>query len=447
MTLICAFITWWGALEKRESVEVVIKNYQVIESSERVLSLLKDMESGHRGYIIVKDSMFLDTYQQAQQLLKTETGSLVELVSDNPTQTRFLKNKILPAIENRRSASINTITIVNSHGKDSARAWIESRIGKSYMDTIRVLVNHFIQNERVLLADREKELETNTMIEDVIEFSSFAVIGITCTLAFFRLQRERRSINELLDRLEDANTELEEKVKRRTQELVVANEAKDHFLGIASHDLKVPIAGVLGLIDIMRIDNHGRSDQDVEFLSYMEESCKGMQNLISNLLDINRIDRHETPFTKQRIDLFPFLSRIEKGFVSYAKKKSIPLTIEKTDAVIESDPDNLSRILDNLLSNAIKFSAPGQSVMLSTSMSDHHVVFKIIDHGPGIPEQELPILFKKFSRLTNRPTAGESTSGLGLAIVKELTEMAGGTVAVESQVGNGTTFIVKLPIG
>ena len=171
-----------------------------------------------------------------------------------------------------------------------------------------------------------------------------------------------------------------------------------------------------------------------------------MQNLISNLLDINRIDRGETHLVKERIDLFPFLTKIEQSFASYAKKKSIPLHVEKVNTVIEADPVNLSRILENLISNAIKFSQPGHAVAVKSQVDDQLISFDIIDHGPGIPESELPDLFKKFSRLSNRPTGGESSSGLGLAIVKELTELAGGKLNVVSRTGQGTTFTVRLPI-
>lgn len=445
MAVICAFITYVGTLEKRESVETVIHTYRVIESAEKILSLLKDMESGHRGYIITRDSAFLEPYVEANAMLGTEIATLKVLVRDS-SQSRFLHNKIIPAVTKRQNASINTIDILNKQGPDSAREWIATRIGKAYMDTIRLLINNFNQNEQVLLTVREDELEKNIIVEDVIQFSSFAVIGITCTLAFLRLIRERKSINTLLDKLEMANESLEKKVLARTQQLTEANRAKDHFLAIASHDLKVPIAGVMGLIEIMRLDNNNRDLRDVEYLSYIEESCQGMQNLISNLLDINRIDRGETHLVKERIDLFPFLTKIEQSFASYAKKKSIPLHVEKVNTVIEADPVNLSRILENLISNAIKFSQPGHAVAVKSQVDDQLISFDIIDHGPGIPESELPDLFKKFSRLSNRPTGGESSSGLGLAIVKELTELAGGKLNVVSRTGQGTTFTVRLPI-
>ncbi|HTE29747.1 MAG TPA: ATP-binding protein [Chryseolinea sp.] len=447
MALICAFITYWGTQEKRDSVNMVIQTYQVIESSERILSLLKDIEAGSRGYLATTDSMFLSPIAEARNLLSDESKKLLGLIRDNSLQENFVAQKIIPAVKSLESATVMGLNPVKGQGRDSAFALADTKVGLVRADTIRHFVNEFIENERISLATREGELEDNIIVEDIVQFSSFAVIAITCTLAFLRLVSERNNINALLEKLEATNEGLEQKVLARTQQLTEANQAKDHFLGIASHDLKVPIAGLLGLIEVMRLENQGRSSKEIEYLGYMEESCNGMENLISNLLDINRIDRGGPTFTRQRIDMFPFLTALEQRFSSYAKNKEVPLQIDMLNTVIESDPGNLLRILENLLSNAIKFSSHGQPVVLHTSLQDHHILFEVTDHGPGIPKAEIPLLFKKFARLTNRPTGGESSSGLGLAIVKELTELAGGEVTVESELGHGSTFILKMPIG
>src|SRR5438128_410974 len=111
MAILCAFITWWGAQEKRESVDLVIHTYQVIESSEKILSLLKDIELGHRGYAIVQDSTFLENHVEAEASMDKESIRLEELVRDNPTQSRFLKNKIFPALFNRKTASENNVNV------------------------------------------------------------------------------------------------------------------------------------------------------------------------------------------------------------------------------------------------------------------------------------------------------------------------------------------------
>jgi len=253
-------------------------------------------------------------------------------------------------------------------------------------------------------------------------------------------------VSALVEKLEVANETLEEKVLRRKQQLSEANSAKDHFLGIASHDLKAPIAGVQGIIQLMRLEKKDRDENEMSYLNYMEDACKAMLTLITNLLDINRIDRGEMRFQKESVVVKDLLTRVGRLFATQAAKKEIPLDVSSPDVVIQTDPNNLARILENLVSNAVKFSKHGQPIQLSAAQKDHHITFSVVDNGPGIPPGEMPLLFKKFSHLTNKPTAGEGSTGLGLAIVKELTELAGGSLTVDSTVGKGSVFSVHLPI-
>jgi len=446
LSVICSFVAYISTREKSEAQALVIDTYQAINASERLFSLMKDMETGYRGYNITSDSVFLEPFVEAKELIPGEIARLRDAVAANDQQKRFLNNRILPAIENRKNASLQSVRIHNEHGRDSASQWIATQIGKAYMDTIRLLVTTFVHNERASLAFRESSLEQNSRIEEMVQFSSFGLIALTCTLAFLRLSKELRKISHLVEKLELANETLEEKVALRTQQLSEANAAKDHFLGIASHDLKTPLAGVQGLVHLMRLEKNDHTETEISYLNYIEDACKSMLTLIANLLDINRIDRGEVVFHKEPVVVKSLLARIEQGFSADARKKGIPLEIFGQDVTIDTDPVTLTRILENLVSNALKFSSRGQSIELSTSLDDQHITFAVLDHGPGIASSEIPLLFKKFSRLTNRPTGGEGSSGLGLAIVKELTELAGGSLTVASTPGKGSTFSVRLPV-
>lgn len=447
LTIVCAVVTYISTREKYTSQELVINTYQAINGSERLLSLMKDLESGQRGYIITSDSVFLEPFVEVREMIPVEIARLRESVSSNEQQTRLLNKRIVPAIEQRNHAFAELIRVHNDHGQDSASQRVAAKTGQTYMDTIRLLVNTFIQNERASLLDHEASLYRNSKIEDTVQFTSFGLIALTCTLAFVRLSRELRTVGSLVDKLRETNETLEEKVLLRTQELSDANASKDHFLGIASHDLKAPIAGVQGIIQLMRLEKKDRDEADLTYLNFIDEACKSMLALIANLLDINRIDRGEVTLKKEPVAVMDLLTRIERTFAGQAAKKGISLQVTGPDVVIETDSGNLSRILENLVSNALKFSSRGQPISVHAALEDSHITFDVVDRGPGIPSAELPLLFRKFARLTNRPTAGEGSSGLGLAIVKELTELAGGSISVASKVGEGSTFSVRLPAG
>ena len=444
LVIASAFITYYNTREKKQSTQTVIRRYQSIGSSIQLLSLLKDMETGQRGYIITGDSEFLEPYNTAKSKIKEETDSLNKLINDNEPQMNLLEGRILTAIHNKSTDLESSINIVNTFGRDSAARRVDTKIGKAHMDTLRILVQDLIQRERTLLSQQNQKLDRNTRLEDTIRFFAFTLIGLTSMMALIMLIQKQRSINELIDSLKKSNEELEQRVKDRTKQLVEANHAKDHFLGIASHDLKVPISGVLGLIELMNLENKNRPEKEAEYLSYMQDSCNNMQRLISNLLDINRIERGATNIKKQDVNLKRLLTKLEREFSHQAKKKNIELVINSIDEVISTDMDALSRILENLLSNAIKFSAGDSRIHLRTANIGDSIKFEIIDQGPGIPSEDIPKLFDKFQKLTNQPTGGEGSTGLGLSIVKELTILLGGEITVTSKVGEGTIFTVVI---
>lgn len=180
----------------------------------------------------------------------------------------------------------------------------------------------------------------------------------------------------------------------------------------------------------------------------MNQSCVNMQMLISNLLDISRIEQgsHTTKF--EEIDLSALLHQQWRVFQEMALKKNITVILEDhaPQTIITSDANTLQRILDNLISNALKFSPENKDVVLRVVREKTFIKIEIIDQGPGIRQDEMSRLFQKFQRLSAQPTHGESSTGLGLSIVKELVQILHGKIHVESEVHKGSKFTVELPV-
>ena len=276
-------------------------------------------------------------------------------------------------------------------------------------------------------------------------FSSFVLLSLTCTLALVSIIRRDKINARLLSKLKSTNRQLNDEVQARTSQLTEAIKAKDHFMGVAAHDLKSPLSGIEGLVELIKMENKNMSATEAEYLGHIQYSCKKMQRLIIDILDVNRIEQGKAVVNWQKVSIMPILGQIQLGFAPQATKKNIDLQIEGIDETMETDPDNLSRILENLVSNAIKFSPSMKKVSLSVSSEHHQVKFKVADEGPGIPQEEQSRLFNKFQRLSNRPTNSEISTGLGLSIVKELATQLGGEITFASEVGKGSTFIVRLP--
>ena len=274
---------------------------------------------------------------------------------------------------------------------------------------------------------------------------SFVVLALTCSLALVTIAKKDKSNARLLSKLRLSNRQLEGKVRKRTSELAEAIRAKDHFLGIATHDLKAPLSGILGLVELIKMGNRSMPASEAEYLGHIEYSCKKMQRLIHDILEINRIEQGKAIVKKEKVDLARLANELRRNFAREAERKSIHLMVEDADGTLETDADSLTRILENLLSNAIKFSLPLKKVRLHASLQQEHVLFEVEDEGPGIPIDEQPKLFNKFQRLSNRPTSSEMSTGLGLSIVKELTTQLGGEITFSSAVGKGTTFFLTFP--
>jgi signal transduction histidine kinase len=322
------------------------------------------------------------------------------------------------------------------------------------MDSIHFWTTNFIRYEQSVLKERSEDLEQQYFLNDVIRFSSFALIGIISILALITIANKENDNKRLLVELQQFNQQLEYKVKDRTRrleeannDLIRLNDEKNHFLGITTHDLKAPLAGISGLLELMRLEKVSLSERHLGYIKLMEETCQDMLRLISDLLDLSRIEQGTSNMTIREISISKVISQLEDHFRSWALRKNIKLVFESptSSKAIFSDPDILVRILDNLISNAIKFSPKGKQVTISIVKEETYVRFSVSDQGPGIKESERDKLFMRFQKLSARPTDGESSSGLGLSIVKDLVDLLKGTIKVESDPVNGTHFIVQLP--
>lgn len=243
--------------------------------------------------------------------------------------------------------------------------------------------------------------------------------------------------------------EAEEQLREFNKKLMHFNEEKNNFLAVAAHDLKSPINNIIGLTSLINMSKQDLPGDIQEYIRHIQRSCSNMQSLIINLLDINKIEQGSMELKPELINISSFMRQHIHGFREHSTAKNITLTLEDHQAVntfITTDLSALQRILDNLLSNAIKFSPKNKNVTLRVQQDLAMLRIEVEDQGPGIPPEEIGLLFRKFKRLSARPTDGESSTGLGLSIVKQLVQVLKGKISVESKVGKGTTFVVELPL-
>ncbi|MBK8478873.1 MAG: hybrid sensor histidine kinase/response regulator [Opitutaceae bacterium] len=231
-------------------------------------------------------------------------------------------------------------------------------------------------------------------------------------------------------------------------DLSKANAAKNHFLGIAAHDLRNPLTSIRGLSEFMLEGSAGELSEDQRaMLRSVYSATQAMLELLGELLDISVIESGE-----MRLDLTPtnFADIVHdavflNGITAARKQMKIACRPFKPSRPLLIDARKIREVIDNLLSNAIKFSAPGTTITVELSEDGNQQTISVQDQGPGIPLDEMNMLFQSFGKTSVRPTGGEKSTGLGLAICRKIVEAHHGTVSAANRDTGGADFRVTLP--
>ncbi|HEY3760900.1 MAG TPA: HAMP domain-containing sensor histidine kinase [Verrucomicrobiae bacterium] len=246
---------------------------------------------------------------------------------------------------------------------------------------------------------------------------------------------------QAFSKMRDALAELAQTNER----LVYLNNEKNEFLGIAAHDLKNPLTVVMGSAELARTVKD--QDKAHKLLSNISAAAARMRDLITNLLDVNAIEEGKFTSRVEPCDIRALVERSVENNHPVAARKSIAIRVGVSEGLwAKADPAATLQIMDNLISNALKFSPPNTTIHVHTLPEASHILISVRDEGPGISEADQKKLFGKFTRLSARPTGGESSTGLGLAIVKRLAEAMSGAVHCHSVPGAGATFTLRLPV-
>jgi signal transduction histidine kinase len=190
------------------------------------------------------------------------------------------------------------------------------------------------------------------------------------------------------------------------------------------------------------------AEEQAQCLQMAEKVVEGGLALVRDILYVSELESKQAKLNPEPLRLNEWMPHFLRGYGPLAEKKQIQLIASSPDyaADVMTDAGYLKRILDNLISNALKFSPAGSQVAVRWWIDGTEAHFSVLDRGPGLSDDDKVRLFKKFQKLSARPTAGEESTGLGLAIVKILADRLGGRVSVDSQLGQGAAFTLSLPV-
>lgn len=267
-----------------------------------------------------------------------------------------------------------------------------------------------------------------------------------------RVQQEelQQTNEELAERsvlLEEKNTE----IQKKSEDLELTTRYKSEFLANMSHELRTPLNSILLLSRLLAENNEeNMNDEQVEFANVIQSSGNGLLSLIDEILDLSKIEAGKMELELSDTPISEISENMHNLFSRVAQEKHIEFKMLTSEAplVIKTDKMRLEQILKNMISNAIKFTAEGSVTLEIKKNPDHEkvVCFIVRDTGIGIPREKQPLVFEAFRQADGSTKRKYGGTGLGLSISRELAKLLKGEITVKSKVGEGSEFILSIPI-
>ncbi len=256
--------------------------------------------------------------------------------------------------------------------------------------------------------------------------------------------------------LRDVNHDLDKKVDELAQAnmaLFEMNRLKSDFLATMSHELRTPLNSIIGFSEVLA-GNEGLSERQRRYASNIQTSGKMLLGMINDILDLAKIESGKMEVRPEDFSIRDVCESLATLARPIAERKEIDLVCRLDEAIplLRQDPGKVRQILYNLLSNAVKFTPEGGKVTINARVEGRYVVIAVADTGIGIAEEDRDKIFEKFRQAGQPGQAGNvltrehQGTGLGLSIVRELAKLLGGDVTLESRLGQGSTFTVRLPM-
>lgn len=284
-----------------------------------------------------------------------------------------------------------------------------------------------------------------------------AAASIANARLFEAITHTNRELEAARDEILRWNQELEHKVEERTQEVQAQAEKiaelsreKDRLLGMVAHDLRTPLAGLLGFAEVAMagIDMGLEPEKTKEDLDVIRTTAQEMSELLNDLMDVSRIEAGKIHIEPTDVDLVALIEEGRRRYEVWAGTKDIAFNsfLPEGPLRVHADRKRIGQVLNNLISNAIKFSSQGGAITVQARTKDDLVHVSVRDTGQGIDPEELDQVFESYTQTGTKATGGEHGSGLGLSIAKKLIEQHGGEIWVESKQGVGSQFTFTLPL-
>ena len=283
-------------------------------------------------------------------------------------------------------------------------------------------------------------------INAAVTTSASAGETVLRNVVLYDTQKHLEVISRALPAEESGNRRAIVIINDRTDEIRLGIAMRE-FVANASHELRTPIASIQASVDTLKLGGQLQSETMEQFLNRIDESAHRMAALVSEMMDLTMLETGRSPLHTKMIEPSDLIESVVANYGSIGMSKIHNVEVEIAGEVpnVLVDEQKMVQAIGNLLGNAQKFTPPGGQVKISCRREDRDIAISVEDTGEGIDPDELPHIFERFYK-SHRSSGDRSGFGLGLAITKNIVEMHRGSVEVESVVGEGSTFTVRLPI-
>ncbi len=413
--------------------ERVVHTHDVISELDVALSAMTDAETAQRGFLLTGREAYLEPYNQAIPIVQQHFPQLRQLISDNPEQMQRL-DRVEPLAAIKLEVMQKVIKVRRIQAENFKVPIETLEYGKQVMDDMRREVGEMKDAENKLLSARQQRAnaaakQTLLLIPLAglisILFTAFAFIAI-----YRELARRRRA---------------EEQTRVLNQELGRSNRELQDFAYVASHDLQEPLRKIQAFGDRLK-SKYGSTlnDEGRDYLDRMQNAARRMHTLINDLLAYSRVATKVQPFTP--VDLNQVAREVLGDLEVGAQQSGGRVEVSELP-VLDADALQMRQLLQNLIGNALKFHLPERTPVVrvtAETMGDGLCQIAVADNGIGFEEKYLDRIFTPFQRLHGR-SEYEGT-GMGLAVCRRIAERHGGAITAQSIPGQGTTFLVTLPL-
>ena len=422
------------------SLEATMANARFRQQVDTVYSLLEDEETGQRGYLLTHDPQYLLPFKKAESQFDAQFDALARMTLDDDLLRRDVM-ELRGLAELKRAEMRKTIAARDKAGLDASIKVVETNEGKVEMDRIRELLAG-MNRHRMGLFLNEGDATRNAIRRTLLTTIVSSFIGLGAGLFAFYLSRVA------LKQEQDARLLAEQALAASR-----AVKEKSSFLANMSHEIRTPMNAILGFSDLLSADLPASGKMHGYAQAIRGSACSLLQ-LINDVLDLSKIEAGMIELRPEPTALREITDFLQTVFVQQAAAKNLKMEFVVEAGLPQSlllDRTRLRQILVNLLGNAVKYTDLGRIGVrlgweLDAAKRDRGtLLIEVRDTGVGIPPERLSEIFEPFVQVNSSRDKERQGTGLGLSIVKRLIQRMGGTIALESVLGEGTTFHLRIP--